>query len=479
MEKNFIVIKKVLPVLAITLLIITMLSPIVQAANNTSSMKVGEEYKYTGLVLTVYKTEKAAKKSNIFLIKKTLGKNSEIKIEAISGNIIKIGKDQYIKCTNAVLKKLKKVANTETKKNVTAVSLDKEAYLDITKPSIKLTAKITPSNLNNKKIEWTSSNPKVATVDQNGTVTRVGEGTTNIIAKVDGKQATCKVTVKKEKLIICGPSTVAQLAGKRKISEEGEQAKYWKVDYKKEYGYTLNEDLYFICEPGRGLRYFAGTKYKNIRISEKVNNKECFNSVHNGVGGKKLKEILTDKNNVNCHFTVIFVGSGNDLTQANMTQKTVGNIAKIYANYLDKLSSEYPEHTFYVFPATPIDEKSIDRKNSDEAKLLKQSYAAENSNNKKRFEFAVVLKREITGKSRNNLKYSRGVFIDLLRASGYKHGVVINEGKRENFGEHGYSGKVGRYNCFDGKHYTANGCKFMMEELLKRAGVVDNNLKKK
>ena len=51
------------------------MSPKVEAANYTSSMKVGEKYRFTGLLLTVYKSEKAAKMSNIFQIKDILTKN--------------------------------------------------------------------------------------------------------------------------------------------------------------------------------------------------------------------------------------------------------------------------------------------------------------------------------------------------------------------------------------------------------------------
>lgn len=54
--------------------------------------------------------------------------------------------------------------------------------------------------LNNckKKITWSSSNPKVATVSKNGKVCAVKKGTTTICAKVNSKKYKCKVTVKKK-----------------------------------------------------------------------------------------------------------------------------------------------------------------------------------------------------------------------------------------------------------------------------------------
>lgn len=48
------------------------------------------------------------------------------------------------------------------------------------------------------KVTWKSSNTKVATVDANGNVKAIGEGTATITATVDGKDYTVRVTVKKK-----------------------------------------------------------------------------------------------------------------------------------------------------------------------------------------------------------------------------------------------------------------------------------------
>lgn len=45
------------------------------------------------------------------------------------------------------------------------------------------------------KIKWSSDDEKIATVDENGVVTAVGNGTCNIIAEVDSAKARCSVTV--------------------------------------------------------------------------------------------------------------------------------------------------------------------------------------------------------------------------------------------------------------------------------------------
>lgn len=59
-----------------------------------------------------------------------------------------------------------------------------------------LTATVKPDNATNKTVTWTTSDAKVATVDNNGVVTAVGKGTATITAAADGKTAACKVTVK-------------------------------------------------------------------------------------------------------------------------------------------------------------------------------------------------------------------------------------------------------------------------------------------
>lgn len=68
--------------------------------------------------------------------------------------------------------------------------------LDVNKTQ-KIKAYVKPDNAKNKAVTWSTSNPKVATVDKNGVVTAVGNGTAKIVAKtVDGGyKATCVVKV--------------------------------------------------------------------------------------------------------------------------------------------------------------------------------------------------------------------------------------------------------------------------------------------
>ena len=52
-----------------------------------------------------------------------------------------------------------------------------------------------PRDATNQFVMWSSSDTSVATVDNDGTVTAIGEGSATITADASGKTATCEVTV--------------------------------------------------------------------------------------------------------------------------------------------------------------------------------------------------------------------------------------------------------------------------------------------
>lgn len=96
------------------------------------------------------------------------------------------------------------VAEDNSKASVESVSLNKTNASIYIGESLKLTSVITPNTATNKDIVWTSHNPKVATVDQNGKVTSVGIGTTTIsVVSYNNPNATavCKITVLPPKAI--------------------------------------------------------------------------------------------------------------------------------------------------------------------------------------------------------------------------------------------------------------------------------------
>lgn len=82
---------------------------------------------------------------------------------------------------------------------VAGVSLDfTELTLNIGE-SKKLTATVKPDNATDKTVTWTSADPAVAAVDENGKVTALSAGTTVVTAKAGGVSAACTVTVAHKK----------------------------------------------------------------------------------------------------------------------------------------------------------------------------------------------------------------------------------------------------------------------------------------
>ena len=86
-----------------------------------------------------------------------------------------------------------------TVKKVVKVSLSKKSVVLVKGRSTTVKVKVSPTNATNKKLKWTTSNAKVATVNQSGKITAKGRGTATIkVIATDGsnKYATIKVTVK-------------------------------------------------------------------------------------------------------------------------------------------------------------------------------------------------------------------------------------------------------------------------------------------
>ena len=112
-----------------------------------------------------------------------------------------------------------KAGKTVLKCKVTVVPVPKSVSLSaksmtITKgASAKLNASVLPDGVSNKKVKWTSSNKKIATVDQSGNVKAIKKGTVTITASsFENKKIknSCKVTVvdpKTVKLTLTGSSS--------------------------------------------------------------------------------------------------------------------------------------------------------------------------------------------------------------------------------------------------------------------------------
>ena len=79
---------------------------------------------------------------------------------------------------------------------VANITIEKETDWCYAGETIQLTAKVSPESATHKTVEWSSSNPSVATVDSNGLVSAHFAGETNITAKAtDGSDVTASTTI--------------------------------------------------------------------------------------------------------------------------------------------------------------------------------------------------------------------------------------------------------------------------------------------
>jgi len=102
------------------------------------------------------------------------------------------------------------VTVSNTKINVTGISLSPTTKTMGVGGSFTIIPTITPSNATDKSITWFSGNPSVATVDANGKVTALGIGTAVITATTNdgGYKATCTVTVSNNIVNVTGVTMI-------------------------------------------------------------------------------------------------------------------------------------------------------------------------------------------------------------------------------------------------------------------------------
>lgn len=88
-----------------------------------------------------------------------------------------------------------KVIVSAKKIDVTMVMLNRNSLDMIVGDEFTLVATIIPVDATVQTIQWSTSDPGIATVDEEGKVTAIKEGGAKIVAYVDGKTAECNVTV--------------------------------------------------------------------------------------------------------------------------------------------------------------------------------------------------------------------------------------------------------------------------------------------
>ena len=171
------------------------LSDIAVSTPVKTAYELGEELDLTGLVVTgYYGGSKVVIQSGEYTVD-----TSKYKKDVAGTYEIVVSYGDLTKSFNvSVAKKDEKPQEPEQPKDIEATGVT----LSATEASVErgkeltLTATVVPANATNKAVVFTSDNEKVATVTSDGVVKAVATGTANItVTTINGKSATCKVTV--------------------------------------------------------------------------------------------------------------------------------------------------------------------------------------------------------------------------------------------------------------------------------------------
>ncbi|MDE7281349.1 MAG: Ig-like domain-containing protein, partial [Ruminiclostridium sp.] len=113
------------------------------------------------------------------------------------GNItaLKVGEATITARANETVSATCKVTVIAKTVAVETITLDKTTAKLNKGDTLELTATVKPDDATDKTVTWTSSDEKVASVDENGKVTAVGAGKATITATAGTKSAYCEITV--------------------------------------------------------------------------------------------------------------------------------------------------------------------------------------------------------------------------------------------------------------------------------------------
>lgn len=97
---------------------------------------------------------------------------------------------------------------------VESITLDQTTVMLGEGENVTLKATVTPKDATDNTVTWSSSDESIASVDQNGRISAIKQGSATIMAKAGDKQATCAVTViKKVESIALDQTSLTLLVG--------------------------------------------------------------------------------------------------------------------------------------------------------------------------------------------------------------------------------------------------------------------------
>lgn len=163
---------------------------------NKSSIAIADQTKATSLKLNIYPTNANNKKIT------WSSSNKNVVTVNSSGKLsVKNRGNCTIKCSTTDGSKINTSCKVSVKNIVpTKITAKDEYYLDLGKKT-KLNYSVYPANTTNKKVTYTSSDNKIATVDNNGNVTAKKEGECIITISSNQKKLTATADIYVRKMI--------------------------------------------------------------------------------------------------------------------------------------------------------------------------------------------------------------------------------------------------------------------------------------
>lgn len=165
----------------------------VKASIESAEISVGNGTQITASVLPANATNK-----------KLTYSSSDESVATVNdaGAVVGIGAGKATITVRSANGKTASVEVTVTYVAVSGITIEADSFTVGVTGTTNLTAKVVPDNASYKLVEWSSNNEAVATVDVNGKVTGVAEGTATITAKSTDTQsavsAQCVITVVKD-----------------------------------------------------------------------------------------------------------------------------------------------------------------------------------------------------------------------------------------------------------------------------------------
>lgn len=112
-----------------------------------------------------------------------------------AGNVTAVAKGEATITAQAGEKTAKCTVTVYKDIPVTSIELDKNTLSLVVGDEATLKATVKPEDTTFKTVTWTSSNTSIATVDENGKVVAVAQGTSTVTASCGDKKASCEIVV--------------------------------------------------------------------------------------------------------------------------------------------------------------------------------------------------------------------------------------------------------------------------------------------